>query len=351
MQKYSSSHLLETARANFRNNPKAKALDVEHKTPGDRDAVRSRVGKARAIADNDPVFRLERFCQRFVALEIFANALPAIEERREQFEEFLKDTNASPACNLELSSDITVPKYHDIEWHLEPDGWDGYDLYGALFAFALGPLVFRHGGYAAVNVGDDLYQNRRDSLAFLPKKKYGRIYEPGCGGGTTVAVIHELFPEAEIVGSDLSPLLLRMAHLTSSRLGTPVTYKQRDSTHTGEEAESFDAAVTYALQHEMPPKENIKLFKEMFRILRPGGDFLIVDPPPFAEVELFQAVILDWDTHNRREPFFSATLLADWKEDLKKIGFENISSAAAGKNGFPWVIRATKPRQIASLAA
>ncbi|QLC26413.1 class I SAM-dependent methyltransferase [Parasphingopyxis algicola] len=346
IQKFSSTALRDQAKADFDALPEAQELIAVHGSDNDRATVKANVTAARDLAYSVAAFRLERFCQGFVALDIFARALPAIEERRDQFEKYLEDTGETAGGTVELSDNAETPKYYDNNWHLEPDGWDGYDLYGPLFAFALGPLVFRHGGYAAVNVGDDLTKNRFDILKALPKTEYERIYEPGCGGGTTITTIAQAFPDAEVVGSDISPLLLRMAHLVSERRGYKIQFKQRELTDTGEPDESFDAVVTYALHHELPPKENRRLFDEMFRIMKPGADFVLADPPPFREVELFHAVILDWDTKNRSEPFFTVSCLENWDQALREAGFVDVESYAAGPNGFPWVIRGSKPETV-----
>ena len=314
---------------------------------GSRPASRSAGGRALRSSDR---CRSSRFCQRYVALQIFARGIPAVEERRAQFAPFLAQT-ASNDRDVELDSAIDIPRYYETEWHLEPGGWEGYDLYSAMFSFGVGPYVFRHGGYAAVNVGDDLSESRREALRRLPKQAYGRIYEPGCGTGTTLAMIHEAFPEAELVACDLSPQVLRACKSVAEKFGFEVALKQRDAVKTGEPDASFDAVFTYALHHEMPPKENIKLFAEMFRILKPGGDIMLVDPPPFREVELFHAVILDWDTANRGEPFFSQSSLANWDEELAKTGFEAVESFPIGRNGYPWVIRARKPALAAHAQA
>ena len=237
----------------------------------------------------------------WVAEENFNTGIPAIEERRAQFERFMAMPVETPAGGSVEYAAVEVPKYYEMEWHLEPGGWDGYDLYGPLFAFAVGPHVFSKGGYAAVGVHDDITQQRVSAVRQFPKRDYKRFYEPGCGGATTFKAINTVFPEAELVGCDLSPLLLKNGHKMAERQGVPVHLKQRDATATGEPDESFDAVLTYALHHELPPKENAALFREMYRILEPGGDIVLSDPPPFRAVDLFHAVILDWDTANREE--------------------------------------------------
>jgi hypothetical protein len=86
----------------------------------------------------------------------------------------------------------------------------------------------------------------------------------------------------------------------------------------------------------------------MFRIMKPGADIVISDPPPFRAVDLFHAVILDWDTQNREEPFFSAVLLTSLDEQLRDAGFEAVESYAIGQDCSPWITRARKP-EIAAL--
>ena len=155
LQKFSSGVLRRHARDRFEASHAGQALAVEHVDPAtqERTLVLDRVHRATALAEADPIYRLERFFQRYVACDIWNRGIPAVEERRAQFEPFLALPEGETAGSLELDPATPQPRYHsDIEWHLEPGGWDGYDLYGPVFAFGIGPLVFRHGGYAAVSI-------------------------------------------------------------------------------------------------------------------------------------------------------------------------------------------------------
>ncbi len=343
-QVFSSGYLRDRAQKQFLANSEAAALEEEHKTGGDAAAVRERVQKGRAIAHTMPLFRLERFVQRWVAEEVFNCGIVAIEERRDRFEPFVNaPLTRSAGGTLELDPSVEEPKYWQVEWHLEPGGWDGYDLSGPMFAFAIGPLVFMRGGFAAVAVGDNLRAQRDETVAQFPKKDYKRIYEPGCGNANTSNALHKAFPDAELVACDMSATLLEGGHRMAESMGIPVHLKQRDILDTREPDESYDAVLTYALHHELPPRINRQLFDEMFRIMKPGADIVISDPPPFRGVSLFQAVILDWETVNRGEPFFSAVLESDLGEQLKEAGFEAVEAYPLNEQGYPWITRATKP--------
>ena len=343
IQQFAAANLRPKARAAFEADPKAQALATEHATDPAGAGSRPRIAAARAIADRIGLFRWERFLQRWVAEENFNTGIPAVEERRAQFERFMELPVETPAGGTLELGEVEIPKYYEMEWHLEPGGWDGWDLYGPLFAFAVGPMVFSKGGYAAVGVGDDITQQRVQAVRQLPKSSYRRVYEPGCGGATTFKAINTVFPDAELLGCDLSPLLLRNGHKMAERQGVRVCLKQRDATATGEPDESVDAVITYALHHELPPKENAALFREMYRILEPGGDIVLSDPPPFRAVDLFHAVILDWDTENRGEPFFSTVLHTSLDDQLREAGFVNVESYALGQDHYPWITRASKP--------
>lgn len=344
LQRLSSGSMREAAKADFDSEPDASDLEEYWTHPTVNEGWEQKIDRARAVAERSENYLFERFLQRYVAEEVYIRGLPAVEERREQFEPYLSAASLPECGTLELDESISIPQYYQgVEWHLEPDGWDGYDLYGPMFAFVAMPHIFIHGGYAAVTAGDDIVGQRKGVIASLPKDNYERIYEFGAGGISTLSCVHERFPEADLVGSDLSEGALRMGHVTARRLGIPVAFKQRDARQTGEPDASFDAVISYAVMHEMPRDAGIEALLEAFRILKPGGDIIISDPPPFREVGPFQSVILDWDTNHRAEPFFSEAASTDWGQVLRDIGFEDVDAFAMGENGYPWVTRATKP--------
>ncbi len=343
LQHVSSSHIRNLARRQFAETERGREL-MEAEIDTDPGAQVRRARKARKAALECPAFQHERLYQRYVAEENFVRAIPAVEEKRDQFLEIQDRPCEYQGGSLELDDTVPIPKYYEgVEWHLEPGGWDGYDLAGPMFMSGVAPYVFARGGYAAVEVGQDVRRQRVDVVGLLPKDHYARIYEPGCGGLGGLAACHQVYPGAELTGSDISTALLKGGHRAARNMGIPIDLKQRDARSTREPDESYDAVIMYALLHEMPVAVSIESIREAFRILKPGGDIVINDPPPFSRVDAFQAAILDWETEYRGEPFFSAACSMDWSIVLKEVGFEVLQARSLDPMGYPWVNVATKP--------
>ncbi len=340
MQVFASGPLRDAAKRAFDDDAEGRALHNGPVNPSDARGVMEWVAQASRVATRHGAFRWERFFQGYVARAIYDFGLPAIEARRDRFA--VTGVSGDPNEGLELDGDIELPEYFDHDWHLRPGGWDSYDLYGQHGLHVIGP-IFRQGGFAAVPVGAEIGQHRMDVVSQLPRRDYRRIYEPGCGNATTLIALRSIFPDAELVGSDLSVEQLRGARVLLNRFAVQADLKQKDATRSGEPTASFDAVAIFALNHELPVDVSIALFREMYRILSPGGDIVISDPPPFRAVGPFQAALLHWDTANRGEPYFSDASAADWGRELETIGFVDVDARSLGPASYPWVTIARKP--------
>ena len=344
LQTYASSRIRNKAKTDFEKDSEGAEIIADSNQKNIGNSWNEKIDKARKVAEKSIAYKQERFYQRYVAEENFVRAIPAIEERRLEAEAVVNRKFLDCGGSLELNPNIKIPKYYEgVEWHLEPGGWDSYDLAGPMFMAGIVPYVFSKGGYAAVEVGDDIKNQRVDVTKQLPKDNYARIYEMGCGGSTTLLACHKNYPDAELIGSDLSAALLKGGHNAARASRVDVHLKQKDSRYTGEPDNSVDAVVMYALLHEMPVSVGTACIKEAYRILKPGGDILLNDPPPFSAVHPFQAVLLDWDTENRGEPFFSETCATEWDSVLRNTGFVDVKAFGLGDQGYPWINLGSKP--------
>jgi ubiquinone/menaquinone biosynthesis C-methylase UbiE len=343
LQVFSSGELLDEARAEFKQQPEATALAQTFSSNADEDTWHERLDQARQVAERSTAYRFNRFYQRYVAEENWVRSLSAVERHRDVFEKAFG--GGVPANErLILNPDLEMPEYFaGVEWHLQPGGWDGYDLSSAMFVTGIFPYVFSRGGYAAVAVNDDIRDQRRRVVSQFRHSPLRRVYDVGCGGATTLGIVRSMYPDAELVGGDLSARLLSDGHAMSERMGWNITFRQEDGCAVAEADNSFDAVISYALHHEMPQQVSRDVLKEMFRILEPGGEMVISDPPPFRAVDPLQAVILDWETAYRAEPFFTEAGLLNLAEAMRDVGFVDIEEYALQEYGYPWVTRGRKP--------
>ena len=341
LQVYTSGELLETARQHFGDQPEAEQLERDFQSSGDIPEWRRRLDRARHVAERSVQYRFNRFYERYVAEENWVRGLTAVERKREEFAGSQHEVPASE--RLILDPDLAVPDYHNgVEWHLQPGGWEGYDLAGPMWSAAIMPYVYSRGGNAAVEVNDDVRTHRREALSQF-RHTPRRAYDVGCGGAGTLGIMRSLFPEADLVGGDLSERRLTDGHAISERMGWKITFRQEDGRHVAEEDSSFDAVISYALHHEMPRDVTRDILKEMHRILEPGGEIVINDIPPFRVVSPLQAVLLDWESTYRAEPFFTESRFLHLPETLAQLGFYGDRGIfGSDPLGYPWITRAIK---------
>lgn len=341
LQRFSSSVLRNEAAEDL---AAMAGPDIVETPIGDRDPDAA-LAEVHALIEHSPAARFERFYQRFVAEQVYDRSIPATEEQRPAAEAMLAaPVDTSQAGRLILDPDMPVPDYFDgVEWHLQPGGWDGYDLSIPMFMAGVVPYVFKHGGYAAVVVDANTREHRRLVLEQLPRRDYQRIYEAGSGGVPTLATARQLFPHAELIGGDLSASMQKAGHRMAAMMNLNVTLRQEDSRHTAEADASVDAVVIYATLHEMPDDVVRETFAEMFRILKPGGDIVISDPPPLKAVSPYLGYLLDWDNDFREEPFFGQHVRRDLTAMLAEAGFTHTDEKALGEAAYPWMTIAHKP--------
>jgi SAM-dependent methyltransferase len=344
LQTFSSSTLRDIAEQDYAAQPEAPELAEEFKGDARPHVWQDRLRRARDVVERSKAYRFNRFYQRWVGEQNYIRAIPAVEARRTEWQAIADAKKPKDTSRLQLNPNLEIPSWYEgVEWHLEPGGWDGYDMTQPMFMAGIGPYVFVHGGYAAVDVFADIRSQRGRVLDQLRVSEPKRIYEVGCGGATTLSIARQKFPNAELIGGDLSPALLRSGHFMSEMLGLNITFRQEDGCNVAEQDNSVDVVISYAVHHEMPPVVTEKVIREMFRILQPGGEMIINDPPPFRAVNPLQAVVLDWDTDNRAEPFFSAAASINLAEIMRDAGFVDVDEFALEKRGYPWVTRGRKP--------
>ena len=108
-----------------------------------------------------------------------------------------------------------------------------------------------------------------------------RILDLGCGTGASTQMLQDRFPQASITGVDLSPYMLAIASHKAKQKNQPaaleIHWQQGNGEHTGFPVGYFDLITASLLFHETPVLVGQAIVKECFRLLKGGGQFIIMD--------------------------------------------------------------------------
>lgn len=104
-----------------------------------------------------------------------------------------------------------------------------------------------------------------------------RILDLGCGTGSTTVMLKQAFPQAEVIGLDLSPYMLAVANYKAKTAGLEIQWCHGKAEETGFADESFDFVTASLLFHETPPTIAKAILRECFRLLKASGQVLILD--------------------------------------------------------------------------
>jgi len=103
------------------------------------------------------------------------------------------------------------------------------------------------------------------------------VLDIGCGGGVdTLIAAMKVGPGGKAVGLEYVPEMLDRARQNLSRSGlTNVTFEEGSGEALPFPDKSFDAVISNGVFNLIPDKR--KAVQEAFRVLRPGGEFVVAD--------------------------------------------------------------------------
>jgi ubiquinone/menaquinone biosynthesis C-methylase UbiE len=136
-----------------------------------------------------------------------------------------------------------------------------------------------------------------------------RILDLGCGTGSTTLMLKQAFGEAIVMGIDLSPYMLVVAEKKAQQVGLNIQWQHGLAEDTGLEEASFDLVTASFLLHETPPRISQLILQEGFRLIKPGGQLIILDG---NQKKLRHA---DWLIKTFKEPYskvYAAECVDDW---------------------------------------
>lgn len=111
-----------------------------------------------------------------------------------------------------------------------------------------------------------------------------RMLDLGCGVGLSTFALQDEYPDAEIVGLDLSPYFLAVAQYNSEQQARSIQWIHSAAEQTPCPDASFDLVSASLVFHELPAIAAQQILQEARRLLRPGGIFALMDMNPQSDV-------------------------------------------------------------------
>jgi SAM-dependent methyltransferase len=170
-----------------------------------------------------------------------------------------------------------------------------------------------------------LYRSKR-----LPNPR--RILDFGCGIGNSVVHLKAAFPQAQVVGLDVSARSLDIAR---GRFPNAATYEIYDGAEIKLPQQSYDLIFSSCVFHHIDAAEHLSIFRQLRRLLAANGAMIIFEHNPLNPVSRYIVATCPFDEN--------AVLIPgrDFARTQRKAGFGSVEVAYTGF--FPGGLRGLRP--------
>ncbi len=149
-----------------------------------------------------------------------------------------------------------------------------------------------------------------------------RILDLGVGTGRNACMMANYLKSGKIVAVDIGKEMLRHLKKRAKRCKIEVLQKRIEETLPFKE--EFDKVFISFVLHGFPQKKRLRIIDNVYRALKPGGEFFILD---YGEFEISQASpIAKFFFHKIECPLALDFIKYDWVSILKRKGFSNFAS-------------------------
>jgi ubiquinone/menaquinone biosynthesis C-methylase UbiE len=304
-------------------------------------------GQVRQALEAHPLHQYWLTLSLFYQDRIWQSLDTAIDRQYDELAAKVEEQVAEPKGSLTLDPELEIPRYISaIDHHRMPGSYtvDTAESSNMLGDFRAGALYDRfastylrnfNGGWKNDGRGHTLASHVLD---FHPDLKPRRILDLGCSVGPSTVAIAQAFPDAEIFAVDVGAPMLRYGHARAEAMGAAINFSQQNAESTDFEDGSFDLVCSSALLHETSAKGMRAIFRECFRLLRPGGVMCHVEVPPRHEhLSLWDQMRCDFESHYNNEPFMTSLARTDWLKVATDAGFDPANVAVGYRKGAPFL--------------
>ena len=145
-------------------------------------------------------------------------------------------------------------------------------------------------------VRDKRYKSRLiEQAQILPGM---RVMDLGCGTGTLAIMAKRAQSDAEVVGLDADPEMLKMAHAKKDEEKLDVKFEVGFTNALPYPDASFDRVLSSIMIHHLKTPDKEKTAREIYRVLKPGGQLHVID---FGKPSTFYGKLLGPFLHKFEE--------------------------------------------------
>lgn len=129
--------------------------------------------------------------------------------------------------------------------------------------------------FIRVTVQESTFKKRIVQEASLNENS--SVLDLGCGTGTLAVLLKQAYPWAQVTGLDADERILQIARSKVEKAGLTVSLDKGTASNLIYADNTFDLTVSSLMFHHLTWEDKSLALKEVYRILRPTGIFLLAD--------------------------------------------------------------------------